>query len=479
MTPAGGYESPLGSRYASPAMQALWSGRHRAGLWRRLWLALAEAERALGVAIPDAALADLRAHLDDADLDAVRYHERRLRHDVMAHIHHLGDQAPAARPFIHLGATSCFVTDNADLIVLRDACRLLLGRLRDVLLALRAFAAAHADLPTLAYTHYQPAQLTTVGKRATLWAFDFALDADALLRLVQTLPFRGCKGTTGTQASFLELLGGDAARVRELDRRVTAAFGFAQSVAVSGQTYTRKLDAGILDAWAGLAQSAAKLGNDLRLLQHEGEVLEPAESAQVGSSAMPYKRNPMRAERMGSLARYLIALRENTAYTAATQWLERTLDDSANRRLVLPDGALAADALLLLAGDLARGLEVRATTVRRNVDRMMPYMATERWLLLGVAAGGDRQALHEVIRRHSWAARDAEDRGEPGGLLERLAADPALAALDAATLRGELDPARYVGRAPAQVREYLAEHLDPLLARLETYAVDDAAGVTV
>jgi adenylosuccinate lyase len=479
MTPGARRESPLELRYASPAMQALWSGQHRAGLWRRLWLALAEAERDLGVAIPEAALTELRAHLDDADLDAVRAHERRLRHDVMAHIHHLGDQAPAARAYVHLGATSCFVTDNADLIVLRDACRLLLGRLRDVLRALRGFAATHADVPTLAYTHYQPAQLTTVGKRATLWALDFALDAEALLRLVRTLPFRGCKGTTGTQASFLELLGGDAARVRELDRRVTAAFGFDQAVPVSGQTYTRKLDAQVFDVWAGLGQSAAKFGNDLRLLQHEGEVLEPAESAQVGSSAMPYKRNPMRAERMVSLSRYLIALRENTAYTAATQWLERTLDDSANRRMVLPDGALAADAILLLAADLARGLDVREPTVRRHVALAMPYMATERWLMLGVTAGGDRQVLHEVIRKHSWAARDAEDRGEPGRLLERLAADPALAALDAATLRRELDPARYVGRAPDQVREYLTEHLDPLLSRLEPFAVQDAAGVTI
>jgi adenylosuccinate lyase len=479
MTAGARYESPLGARYASAAMQALWSAQHRAGLWRRLWLALAEAQRDLGAPIPDAAIADLRAHLDDADLEAVRVHERRLRHDVMAHIHHLGDQAPAARAFIHLGATSCFVTDNADLLILRDACRLLLGRLREVLRALRTFAAARADLPTLAYTHYQPAQLTTVGKRATLWAFDFALDAEALLGLVRTLPFRGCKGTTGTQASFLELLGGDPAKVRELDRRVTTTFGFDRVVPVSGQTYTRKLDAQILDAWAGLGQSGAKFGNDLRLLQHDGEVLEPADATQVGSSAMPYKRNPVRAERMVALGRYLIALRENTAYTAATQWLERTLDDSANRRLVLPDGALAADAILLLAADVARGLEVREPTVRRNVERLMPYMATERWLMLGVTAGGDRQALHEVMRRHAWAARDAEDRGEPGRLLERLAADPALAGLDAAALRRELDPARYVGRAPGQVREYLTEHLDPLLTRLEPYAVDDAAGVTV
>jgi len=479
MTDEPRYTSPLGARYSSGAMQRLWSAAHRAGLWRRLWLALADTQRQLGVAIPEQAVAAIRAHLDDADLGAVREHERRLRHDVMAHIHHLGDQAPDARAYLHLGATSCYVTDNAELIVLRDAVRLLLGRLREVLRALRGFALTHANEPTLAYTHFQPAQLTTVGKRATLWALDFAIDAQALLALVESLPFRGCKGTTGTQASFLELFAGDEGKVRELDRRVAEAFGFARTVPVSGQTYTRKLDAQVLDAWAGIGQSASKLGNDLRLLQHEGELLEPAEAAQVGSSAMPYKRNPMRAERMCGLGRYLIALRENTAYTVATQWLERTLDDSANRRLVLADGALAADAILLLAADIARGLEVRLPVVRRHVELGMPAMATERWLLLAVSAGGDRQSLHEVIRRHAWAARDAEDRGEPADLLGRLAADPAFAAVDAKRLQAELDPGRYVGRAPAQVREYLAEHLDPLLTRLDAFAVHDAAGVTV
>jgi len=479
MTPTPRYTSPLGTRYSSATMQALWSAQHRAGLWRRLWLALAEAERDLGVPIPDAALADMRAHLDDADLEAVRGHEARLRHDVMAHIHHFGDQAPAARAFLHLGATSCFVTDNADLIVLRESCELLLGRLREVLRALGAFAGTHADVPTLAYTHYQPAQLTTVGKRATLWAYDFLLDAEALLAVVEQLPFRGCKGTTSTQASCLDLFGGDEEKVRALDRRVAEAFGFARAVPVSGQTYSRKLDARMLDVWAGVGQSSSKFGNDLRLLQHEGEVLEPAEASQVGSSAMPYKRNPMRAERMCGLARYLIALRENTAYTAATQWLERTLDDSANRRLVLPDAALATDALLILAADLARGLEVRTPVVQRHVGEAMPAMATERWLMLATTAGGDRQALHEVIRRHAWAARDAEDQGEPGDLLRRLAADPAFAGVDVATLQAELEPARYVGRAPSQVREFLGAHLDPLLERLEPYAVHDAAGVTV
>jgi adenylosuccinate lyase len=473
------YESPLGSRYATDAMVRLWSPSHRAGLWRRLWLALAEIQRDLGVAIPDAALADMRAHLDDADLEQVRRHERRLRHDVVAHIHHFGEQAPAARPFLHMGATSCFVTDNADLLVIRDACRLLLGRLRAVIESLRDQAQRHASLPTIAYTHFQPAQLTTVGKRATLWLQDFALDAEAILDMVGMLPFRGCKGTTGTQASFLELFEGDEGRVRELDRRIAEAFGFPSSIPVSGQTYTRKLDARVLDAWAGVGQTASKFGTDLRLLQHDGEVLEPAEADQVGSSAMPHKRNPMRAERLCSLGRYLIALRENTAYTAATQWLERTLDDSANRRLVLSDGALAADAILVLAADVARGLEVREAAIRRNVGRVMPFMAVERWLILGSRAGGDRQALHEVMRRHSWAVADAVDRGEPNDLLERLAADPAFRGVDAAALRAEMDPARYVGRAPSQVTEYLRDHVEPLLRRLEPYTTTDDPGIRV
>ena len=479
MTQDARYESPLTSRYASPTMQRLWSAQHRAGLWRRLWLALAEEERRLGVDIPDAAVAEMCEHLDDADLAAVREHERRLRHDVMAHIHHFADQAPQARPYLHLGATSCFVTDNADLLVVREAMRLLLGRLGAVLRALREQVLRYRDLPTVAYTHFQPAQLTTVGKRAALWAHDFALDASVLKELIATLPFRGCKGTTGTQASFLELFDGDEGKVRELDRRVAGAFGFDGAVPVSGQTYTRKVDSRILDAWSGIAQSASKFGTDLRLLQHEGEVLEPAETEQVGSSAMPYKRNPMRAERMCGLARYVMALRENTAYTAATQWLERTLDDSANRRLTLPEAALASDAILILATNLAAGMEVREATVARNVERVMPLMATERWLMLGVKHGGDRQTLHEVIRTHSLAARDAVEAGGPNTLLDRLAADPAFAAVDAAALRTELDPRRYIGRAPSQVVEFVEERLDPLLASLESYEITDNAGVTV
>lgn len=460
-------------------MVRLWSAEHRARLWRRLWLALAEEQRRLGLDIPERAIAEMRTHLDDVDLDAVRAHERRLRHDVMAHIHAFGDQAPAARPYLHLGATSAFVTDNADLIVLRDSGRLLLGRLVAVLRALRDFALRYRSLPTVAYTHFQPAQLTTVGKRAALWLQDFALDTAALREAIDTLPFRGCKGTTGTQASFLELFGGNHEKVRQLDRRLAAAFGFAQSLPITGQTYTRKIDSRTVDVFAGIAQSAAKLGTDLRLLQHEGEVLEPAEAEQVGSSAMPYKRNPVRSERICALSRYLIALRDNTAHTAATQWLERSLDDSANRRLVLPESALAADAILILVTNVSAGLEVREATIRRAVDRVMPFMATERWLLLGVQAGGDRQTLHEVIRQHSRAAAAQAEAGGPNDLLERLARDPAFAKLEAASLRRELEPARYVGRAPEQVVEYVEQTLDPLLGAMASYAVTDEAEVRV
>jgi adenylosuccinate lyase len=474
------WRSPLGTRYASPAMQTLWGEPHRIGLWRRLWLALAETERELGLDIPEQAIAQMRAHLDDADLATAARYERRFRHDVMAHIHAFGDQAPAARPYLHLGATSAFVTDNADLVVMRDGLRLLLGRLVAVLGALERFATRYADLPCLAYTHFQPAQLTTVGKRSALWMQDFALDVEEVSRRIETMRFRGCKGTTGTQASFLQLFEGDHEKVRELDRRVAAKLGFEETLAVSGQTYTRKLDSGVLDALSGIAQSAAKLAGDLRLLQHEGEILEPFESEQVGSSAMAYKRNPMRSERISGLARYVISLPANTAQTAASQWLERTLDDSANRRLVLPEAFLAADAILVLATNIAAGLEVREEVIRRHVREQMPFMATERWLLLGVAAGGDRQSLHEVIRRHSLTVAEAVSRGEANNLLERLANDPAFRGVPAAALQAELEPAKYTGRSARQVSEFIEEYLRPLLRRARPLAAEaEAAEVVV
>jgi adenylosuccinate lyase len=453
-------------------MQTLWGERHRIGLWRRLWLALAEAERELGLDIPEQAIAQMRAHLDDVDLDLAARYERRFRHDVMAHIHAFGEQAPAARPYLHLGATSAFVTDNADLVVMRDSLRLLLGRLVAVLGALERFARRHAGLPCLAYTHFQPAQLTTVGKRATLWMQDFAIDVEEVCRRIESMRLRGCKGTTGTQASFLELFGHSHEKVRELDRRVTAKLGFPASFAVTGQTYTRKADSAVLDTLSGIAQSAAKLAGDLRLLQHEGELLEPFEQEQIGSSAMAYKRNPMRAERISGLARFVISLQANTANTAASQWLERSLDDSANRRLTLPEGFLGTDAILVLATNIAAGLEVREDTIRRHVDEQMPFMATERWLMLGTAAGGDRQTLHEVVRKHSLAVAEAVSRGEPNLLLERLASDPAFRGVPAASLQAELEPAKYTGRAPEQVGEFVEEYLQPLLERARPLAAE-------
>lgn len=452
-------------------MRALWGEPHRIGLWRRLWLALMEAQRELGLAIPDEALAQLRANLDTADLGRAAEYEQRLRHDVMAHIHHLGDQAPAARPFLHLGATSAYVTDNADLLLLREGLRLLLGRLGAVLAALADAARPHAHTPCLAYTHYQPAQLTTVGKRMALWLQDFALDAEEVLHRLDTLPFRGAKGTTGTQASFLDLFEGDAEKVRALDHRVAAKMGFARLLPLTGQTYTRKVDGLALATCAGIAASAAKFATDLRLLQHDGEVLEPFETEQVGSSAMPYKRNPMRAERITSLARYVLQLEGNAWHTAATQWLERTLDDSANRRLALPEAFLATDAILVLAVNVAGGLEVREPVIARHVAEALPFLATERLLVRGVKAGGDRQTLHEVIRRHSLAvAQSAAERGTPNDLLDRLVADSAFQTLGITVSRDDLDPASYRGRAPQQVEEYLACVLAPLRERIAVAA---------
>ncbi|MGH7522531.1 MAG: adenylosuccinate lyase [Gemmatimonadales bacterium] len=454
--------SPLSSRYASPAMQALWGERRRIGLWRRLWLALMEGQRDLGLGIPEAAITQLRTHLDDTELDKAAEYERRLRHDVMAHIHHLGDQAPAARPFIHLGATSAYVTDNADLILMREAMQLLLGRIGAVLVAMSKVARRYRALPCLAYTHFQPAQLTTVGKRMTLWMQDFALDAEELLNRISTLRFRGVKGTTGTQASFLELFEGDHAKVAELDQRVSLAMRFDRVLSVTGQTYTRKIDGQILAVLSGIAQSAAKFATDLRLLQHEGELLEPFEREQVGSSAMPYKRNPMRAERMTSLARFVIELEGNAWHTAAAQWLERTLDDSANRRLVIPEAFLATDAILVLTTNVAAGLEVREETIAQHVAGAMPFLATERLLMRGVKAGGDRQQLHEVIRGQSLQGSE--------NLLDRLARTPEFKTLGVRASADELDPTAYVGRAPQQVDDFLDRVLPGLMRSIQAAA---------
>ena len=462
------YASPLGERYASGAMLALWSSRERHGLWRRLWLALAEAEQELGVPIPDEALAQMRAHLDDIDFARVAEHERRLRHDVMAHVYAFGEQAPAARPFIHLGATSCYVTDNGDLVLLRRGLELLRDKVLGVLDALAAFARRWRDEPALGYTHLQPAQLVTVGKRAALWMQDLVLDLADLDHRIATLPFRGVKGTTGTQASFLALFDGDHARVRELDSRVCEKMGFAASIPVSGQTYSRKVDAQVLSGVSGVAASAAKFASDLRMLQAFGEVEEPFGRDQIGSSAMAYKRNPMRSERINALARFVLSLEPNANQTHAVQYFERTLDDSANRRLAIPEAFLAADAILVLYANVASGLEVHPARVRRRVRDELPFMATEELIVRAVRAGGDRQEGHDVIRRHSVAAARALKDGETAhnDLLDRLAADPEFTALGVSldALRAAMEPRRFVGRAPQQVDEFLAEVVEPRLA---------------
>lgn len=457
------YSSPLSARYASRAMLELWSPRERHRLWRQLWIALAESEMELGIDIPAAAIAEMRDAADEIDFVAAASYEERFRHDVMAHVHTFADAAPSARRFIHLGATSAFVTDNADLILMRRALVMLRTRALDVIRSLALFADTWKDEPTLGYTHLQPAQLTTVGKRATLWMQDLALDIADLDYRIGSLPLRGVKGTTGTQASFLLLFNGDHAKVRELDRLVTTKMGFKTSIPVSGQTYTRKIDAAVLGAVAGVAASAAKFASDMRLLQAFGEIEEPFEKEQIGSSAMAYKRNPMRSERINSLARFVLSLEPNANETHSVQYFERTLDDSANRRLVIPEMFLATDAIMLIMRNIASGLEVHPARIARRVADELPFMATEELIVRSVAGGGDRQAAHEVIRRHSVAAATAVKDGAPrNDMLERLASDPEFAVpLD--DLLTVLDARRFIGRASEQVTEFLYEVINPLL----------------
>jgi adenylosuccinate lyase len=458
------YRSPFSTRYASRAMRELFSEDRRFKTWRRLWLALAESERELGLPITEEQIAELREHAEHLNLDVAREHEKRLRHDVMAHIHAWGEQCPKARGILHLGATSCFVTDNTDLILLREGLDLLRGELAAVIAALRAFAARWRDLPTLGFTHFQPAQATTVGRRACLWLQDLVDDLADLEHARRSIRFRGAKGTTGTQASFLALFDGDHEKVRELDRRVTGRMGFESAFRVTGQTYPRRLDFRVAQVLSGIAQSAHKLATDVRLLAHRREVEEPFEASQVGSSAMPWKRNPMRCERICALSRFVIGLLDDTAHTAANQWLERTLDDSANRRLVLSEMFLAADAVLQLCLDVGRGLVVHPAVVRRNLDQELPFLASETLLMEAVKAGGDRQDVHEAVRRASRAAAAAIQEGRPNPVRELFAAEPALAAV-AGRLDALLEGRLHVGRAPEQVDEFLAAEVDPLLAR--------------
>jgi adenylosuccinate lyase len=476
------WDNPLVSRYASREMSALWSPQRRHGLWRRLWIALAEAQHELGLIGEDgrpritaAQLDQLRAHVDDIDFAKAAAYERRFRHDVMAHIHAYGEVAPLARDIIHLGATSCYVTDNADLILMRDGLKLLRDRLVGVIDALARFAEKWRDLPTLGFTHFQPAQLTTVGKRATLWLYDLVLDLHELEHRIGTLRFRGVKGTTGTQASFLSLFHGDHAKVRRLDELVTRKMGFEETYLVTGQTYSRKVDSQVLDVLSGLAQSAHKFGTDLRLLQHRQEIEEPFEAEQVGSSAMAYKRNPMRAERMCGLARFASNLAANTADTASVQWLERTLDDSVNRRLSLPQAFLGVDAILRLYLNIAGGLVVHPDVIERSVAGQLPFMATEEVLMRAVRRGGDRQVLHERIRQASHAVAEQIKRGGVNDLLQRLRRDSAFHASDLESLD---DPRVFIGRAPEQVTDFLREEVDPIRSRYQ-HLLGQSASVEV
>jgi adenylosuccinate lyase len=456
------YDNPLIVRYASRAMAELWSPRRKFSTWRKLWIALAEAQKALGLPITDSQIAELKAHVDDIDFEAARAHEKRLRHDVMAHVHALGDVAPTARPIVHLGATSCYVTDNTDLILLREGLRMIRDAVVESIDALADFAQEWKSLPCLGYTHFQPAQLVTVGKRATLWCYELMLDLAEIEQRLKTIKFLGVKGTTGTQASFLALFDGDGAKVDELDRLVANAFDFAESYPVSGQTYTRKVDTQILSALAAVAESGHRLGTDLRLLAHEREIDEPFEAEQIGSSAMAYKRNPMRAERMCSLSRFAMAQVSVAQQTAATQWLERTLDDSAARRLALPQTFLAIDAVLNLYLNVVPGLTVNPHVIARHVADELPFMATENILMAGVQAGGDRQDLHERVRTHSMAAVARVKQGEPNDLLSRLKDDPAFTSLDLDTL---LDASKYVGRCPEQVESFVRNEVGPIRGR--------------
>ncbi len=465
------YVHPLADRYASREMQAVFSPRRRFGTWRRLWIALAESEAELGSDSPEEALSEMRVAVDEMDLERAAAYEQRFRHDVMAHVHLFGDDAPAARGIIHLGATSAFVGDNTDLILHREALELVRARVTRCIEALAAFARTHASLPTLGYTHFQPAQPTTVGKRATLWIQDLLLDLEELDHRIGALRFRGVRGTTGTQASFLELFEGDHDKVDALDLAVGRRMGFESTYPVSGQTYPRKVDHQVQASLAGVAVSVSRIGHDLRLLAHLREVEEPFESEQIGSSAMPYKRNPMRAERMCALARHVIVLAQDPAFTAATQWLERTLDDSANRRVSIPDAFLALDGCLLLLENVARGLIVNPEVVRAHLAEHLPFMATETILMHAVSRGGDRQALHERIRQHSMvAAGRMKDEGAEADLLERIADDEAFG-LSAGELAEMVDPLRFVGRAPEQVRHFLEREVEPMLERQRAHAV--------
>lgn len=470
------YQNPLVERYASARMSALFSSETRYRTWRKIWIALAEAEHALGLPVTQKHIAALRRAADTLNLDEAERIEREVRHDVMAHVLAFGKQAPEAAGIIHLGATSCDITDNADLIIYRDALRMISDRLAELVRVLAQFAKRERGRPCLGYTHLQPAQLTTVGKRAALWLQDFLHDAHAVQDVLARLKFRGIRGATGTQASFLDLFHGDARKVLALERRVARAFGFTACYPVCGQTYPRKVDAEILNVLNGVALSVSKMTNDIRYLQSVGELEEPFGAKQIGSSAMAYKRNPMRSERADSLARLVISLTSSPQITAATQFLERTLDDSANKRIVLPEAFLATDAIIALAIAVTSGLVVYPAVIARRVREALPFMATEAVLMAAVAAGRSRQAVHERIRAHAMAATAAVRAGGANDLIERLSQDEEIG-LSRAEITRLMDPRRFVGRAPQQVDEFLAEHVRPFLRRYRPFFPADQSAV--
>ncbi len=454
------YETPLSSRYASEYMLKLFSADTRYRTWRQLWVALARAEMELGLPVTQEQVDELAAHTEDIDYECVRQREKEVRHDVMAHVYAYGKVAPKAAGIIHLGATSCYVTDNADLVIYRDGLKYLRGQLLGAMKSLCDFAVKYRDMPTLGYTHYQPAQPVTVGKRASLWLQDMACDLEELDFVLEHMRFLGCRGTTGTEASFMDLFEGDEAKIDEMNRRIAAGFGFDRCYAVSGQTYPRKADSRILNVLSAIAQSCYRMANDIRLLQHDRQIDEPFEENQIGSSAMAYKRNPMRCERVCSLARYLMADAANAPMTAAVQWMERTLDDSANRRISMPEAFLCADAILRLVRNIAGGLRVNEKVIDRTLREYMPFMATENLMMEAVKRGGNRQQLHEIIRRCSMAATERMKQGEPCDLLSRLAAEKDFG-LSLEEMEAVLEPSRYTGRCAAQVTA-LAESLRPL-----------------
>ena len=466
------YESAFSGRYASKEMQYLFSQDMKFTTWRKLWISLAKAEKALGLSITDEQIAELEAHADDVNYEVAEAYEKKLRHDVMSHVHAYGDQCPKARGIIHLGATSCYVGDNTDMIVNKKALELVRDKLKAVLANLREFALKYKALPCLAYTHLQPAQLTTIGKRATLWMYDLYLDLCDLDFVIDSLALLGQKGTTGTQASFMELFDGNEEKIKELEARIAADFGFSKVVPVSGQTYTRKFDSRVTNVLASIAQSAAKFATDMRLLQSFKEMEEPFEKNQIGSSAMPYKRNPMRCERICALSRYVVADMINPAMTASTQWLERTLDDSANRRIAISEAFLAVDAILGIYLNVSSDLVVYPKVIEARVMAELPFIASENIMMDLVRRGGDRQEIHEKIRVHSIAAgKMVKEQGEKNDMLERIAADPSFN-ITMEELKDILVPSLYIGRSEHQVEEFIADYIDPVLGEAKRSSVE-------